>query len=80
MDDLGKVDKLGYNVIRTDGRTAASMGERAQDRYNKQNTITYCIRLNVNTDLDIIKELETKPSKNGYIKALIRKDIDSRKP
>lgn len=52
---------------------------RAKDRYNKENTVTYCLRLNKNTDKDIIARLESPVdiggSKNGYIKSLIRMDI-----
>lgn len=52
---------------------------RAKDRYNKKNTVTYCLRLNKNTDKDIIDRLESPVdiggSKNGYIKSLIRMDI-----
>lgn len=52
---------------------------KAKDKYNKENTITYCLRLNKKTDKDIIDRLESPVdiggSKNGYIKALIRMDI-----
>lgn len=52
---------------------------RAKDRYNKENTVTYCLRLNKNTDKDIIDRLESPVdiggSRNGYIKSLIRMDI-----
>ena len=34
------------------------------------------LRLNKNTDADIITKLETVGSKMGYIKALIRADIE----
>lgn len=58
-------------------QTAAQI--KAKDRYNKANTITYCIRLNKNTDKDIIERLESPVdiggSKTGYIKELIRLDI-----
>ena len=33
------------------------------------------LRLNKNTDADIIAKLESVPSKMGYIKQLIRADI-----
>ena len=47
----------------------------AVNRFNKENTICVLLRLNFNTDIDIIKKLESVPSKTGYIKALIKKDI-----
>ena len=48
---------------------------RAINKYNKANTKIYPIRLNFNTDKDIIEKLEAVESKQGYIKELIRKDI-----
>ena len=48
---------------------------RAVDRYNKAKTKTLCIRLNTETDKDIIEILERVDSKQGYIKDLIRLDI-----
>lgn len=47
---------------------------RAKERYNKANTITLCLRLNKNTDKDIIDILDKVGSKSGYIKELIRQD------
>lgn len=51
------------------------MSERPQDRYNKDNTIVVNIRLVKSTEADIIEQLERQPNKSGYIKALIRADI-----
>lgn len=47
---------------------------KAIDRYNKSKTTTLCIRLNKETDKDIIEILEEVDSKQGYIKELIRSD------
>lgn len=47
----------------------------AVNRFNNENTTCVLLRLNFNTDIDIIKKLESVPSKMGYIKALIKKDI-----
>lgn len=47
---------------------------RAKERYNKSKTKTYCLRLNKETDKDVIEILESQDSKQGYIKALIRLD------
>lgn len=44
------------------------------NKYNKDNTIQVCLRLNKKTDADIIAILNSKASKSGYIKSLIRKD------
>ena len=48
---------------------------RAKAKYNKTNTRTYCLRLNLKTDSDIIEILDSVKSKQGYIKQLIREDI-----
>ena len=33
------------------------------------------MKLNKNTDSDIIQKLESVPNRQGYVKAIIRKDI-----
>lgn len=48
---------------------------KAVERYNKANTVAICIRLNKETDKDILEALERVVSKQGYIKDLIRADI-----
>ena len=47
----------------------------ASNKFNKENTLCVLLRLNFNTDIEIIKKLESVPSKMGYIKELIRKDM-----
>jgi len=37
----------------------------------------YGLKLNINTDADIIAHLEKQPSMQGYIKRLIRQDIET---
>lgn len=44
-------------------------------RWQKENTKIIPVRLNLDGDKDIIDKLENVPSKGGYIKELIRKDI-----
>lgn len=48
---------------------------QAAHKYNAKNTVQVPIRLNKNTDADIIARLETVASKQGYIKELIRRDM-----
>lgn len=36
----------------------------------------YGLKLNINTDADIISYLEKQPSMQGYIKRLIREDLN----
>lgn len=47
---------------------------KASNKYNKDKTLTICLRLNKETDKDIIEILERVNSKQGYIKSLIRND------
>lgn len=49
---------------------------RAIQKFTKEKTVSVNLRLNKNTDADIIAKLETVPSKMGYIKALIRADME----
>lgn len=60
------------------------MGERKSSpeliarnmEYNKENVQQFKIALNKNTDQDIINHLNTKSNKQGYVKTLIREDIE----
>lgn len=49
---------------------------KAQAKYNKANTTQITLRLNRNTEADIIEHLQAQPNKQGYLKALIRKDME----
>lgn len=52
---------------------------RAQKKYDEANRDRWKsvhFKLNKETDTDIIEKLETVGSMNGYIKSLIRKDIE----
>lgn len=50
---------------------------KATAKYQAANTKAYVIRLNLNTDADIIQKLEQVNNKQGYIKNLIRSDLNS---
>ena len=50
--------------------------ETPQDRYHKAHTVSLTIRLMKNTEQDILQKLDSVPNKAGYIKALIRADIE----
>ena len=49
-----------------------------QAEWDKNNTTRFQVKLNHNTDADILKWLESIPNKQGYIKALIREDMKKR--
>ncbi len=46
--------------------------------WQKKNTKTVLLRLNLKTDRDIIQQLDTVKSKQGYVKELIRADMKSK--
>lgn len=48
-------------------------------KYDRENTKRVFIKLNKNTDSDILSYLDSKPNKQGYIKELIRKDMKPNK-
>ncbi len=49
--------------------------KRAKAKYDENNTIQVKLKLNLNTDKDVIEALERSGNKQGYIKELIRKDL-----
>lgn len=49
--------------------------KRAREKYEKTNTVQLKMKLNRNTDADILAKLESVDNKQGYIKELIRDDI-----
>lgn len=51
-------------------------GYAAQAKYTKENTRQYIIRVMKNTELDIIEWLDRQVNKSGYIKSLIRADMN----
>ncbi len=55
------------------------MGNFDQREYDKLHTTRYQLKLNNETDKDIIEKLNTVKSKQGYIKELIRRDLSSGK-
>lgn len=49
---------------------------RVIERWQRENVVRITVKLNKNTDADILEKLETVDSRQGYIKALIRADIN----
>ena len=54
--------------------------DRARRKYDKENTVVVTIKLNKKTDADVIEKLASVDSKQGYIKALIRADMEKNRP
>ncbi len=51
--------------------------KRASMKYNKENVKQMKLDLNRKTDADIIEHLGKQDNKQGYIKGLIRQDIEN---
>ena len=49
--------------------------KRAVAKYDAANTKSHLLKLNKNTDADIIAHLEQQPNKLAYLKKLIRDDM-----
>lgn len=49
---------------------------KAQKKYDAKNTRQVHLKLNRHTDWDVLEKLDSVPSKQGYIKALIRADLN----
>ena len=47
----------------------------AKERYDARTAVHVSLKLNKGTDADVLRRLEEVPSKQGYIKDLIREDI-----
>lgn len=52
--------------------------KRASAKYDKRNSKTISLKLNLKTDADIIEILEKVDNVQGYIKNLIRNDQSSK--
>lgn len=50
--------------------------KRAQAKYDKANTTQIILKLNKKTDADILEKLQGVDNRQGYIKELIRQDLE----
>lgn len=65
------MEKKKYNVTR-------NQIERIE-KYQRANMQRVVIKLNINTDIDIMEHLDKQPNKQGYIKSLIQADLNKSK-
>ena len=65
--------------MRKEGNLTAEAQLRAGAKYDAVNTKRYSIKLNKNTDADILTKLESVDGFQAYIKKLIRDDISRSK-
>lgn len=56
-------------------RMATEAQIKAQAKYDAENTRHVHLKLNRRTDGDVLEKLDSVPSKQGYIKELIRADL-----
>ncbi len=56
---------------------ATEAKRRASRKYDDANTRQLHLKLNIKTDADILAQLDRQDSMQGYIKELIRKDINA---
>ena len=59
----------------TEGGVMSIPDSEARKEWTKANTTVVTLKLNNNTDKDVLVKLDEVPSKQGYIKQLIRDDI-----
>lgn len=62
----------GVNMATSEAR------KRATAKYDASNTRQFRLKLNIKTDADIIARLEECPNVQGYIKTLIRQDMQDK--
>lgn len=55
---------------------ASEAEKRAARKYDEAHTVQVKMKLNKKTDADILAKLDSVPNKQGYIKGLIREDLN----
>ena len=58
---------------------ASEAKNRARSKYDTTNTVQIKLKLNRKTDADILERLGDVGNKQGYIKRLIRADLEAEK-
>lgn len=65
-------------ILTIEGGNMTEARKRASKKYDAANTKTYSLKLNVNTDADIINMLSASENVQGYIKRLLKNELDRR--
>ncbi len=60
----------------SDQKKASSAHQRAVRKYDRKNSIGLYLKFNKKTDSDIIAKLASIKNRQGYVKRLIRDDIE----
>ena len=56
---------------------ATEAQRKATAKYDRENTVKKMLKLNKTTDIDILKRFDEVGNVQGYIKSLIRNDIQN---
>ena len=59
-------------IMTKDGQPLWRQQYESKKRYDAQNTIRFNMKLNKNTDADIIEAMNNAPNKQGFFKEAIR--------
>ena len=51
-------------------------GLTPQQRYNRKNVKNVTLNFNMSTESDVYNHIQRQPNKQGYIKGLIRQDME----
>jgi len=70
---------LWYNLLMTRVKKTSDAQAKASAKYDKAHTKGVYLKLNTETDRDVIDKLDSVDNRQGYIKSLIRKDINTDK-
>ena len=63
-------------VLKGDGNMVTEAKKKANAKYDAGHTTQFMMKLNNSTDKDILEKLDSVENKQGYIKNLIRADIN----
>lgn len=70
--------KRGEKAMKKEGKNSPAK-LRAIAKYDAKTAAYFSLKMNRNTDSDIIEWLASKSNKQGYLKDLIRADMDKNK-
>lgn len=68
-------DRCILNAVKGGAYMTRESQKRATRKYDAKATVQVKMKLNKTTDADILQRLDDVPSKQGYIKSLIRADM-----
>lgn len=75
-EDLERLNGNGYFDLEKEKAEKKSPRVKASLKYNEKNTKQVKLSLNLKTDADILEALSKQDNVQGYIKSLIRKDLE----